>query len=300
MNREDKVKTPDLRKLQHALTLAKTGSFLKASEQLHLTQSALSRSIQVLEADCGLLLFDRLKSGVTPTTEGIHILQRAEKLLLHARSLDKDIALLKNIESGQISLGVGPAMPAIFLNELLVFLAEQYPGLDARVDIESSTTLLRLLLDETIEFFVADVEGIDITEQSVVIEPIATMSIGCYVNRDHPLASASNISIEQINSYSLISPQRKIDTRTPNSIVGKQQLLCNDITTLKSVTLNTFAIMLALDRSVSKETQSKELVKLQLEPSLTLRSSTTSIVRIRDRSLSRAATAITGKIKQLI
>ena len=43
----------NLRHLEHWLALADTGSFSRAAEKLHITQSALSRSIQALEEDLG-------------------------------------------------------------------------------------------------------------------------------------------------------------------------------------------------------------------------------------------------------
>ncbi|MFZ9322024.1 MAG: LysR family transcriptional regulator, partial [Hylemonella sp.] len=48
-----------LAQLRHLLSLAETGSFSKSSKALFLTQPALSRSIQALEEELGLPLFDR-------------------------------------------------------------------------------------------------------------------------------------------------------------------------------------------------------------------------------------------------
>ncbi len=50
----------NLRHLEHWLALAETGSFSRAAEKLHITQSALSRSIQALEEDLGGPLVDRV------------------------------------------------------------------------------------------------------------------------------------------------------------------------------------------------------------------------------------------------
>src|SRR5690554_6103639 len=80
------MKSIDLRKLNHALAIAEAASYARASERLHLTQSALTRSIQALESELGLQLFDRGKSGVRPTVDGEKILDRARYLLLQARA----------------------------------------------------------------------------------------------------------------------------------------------------------------------------------------------------------------------
>ena len=74
----------ELRHLRHALALAEHGNFARAAEALHLSQPALTRSLQALEAQVGEQLFDRSHREVTPTTMGELLLQHARQLLLHA------------------------------------------------------------------------------------------------------------------------------------------------------------------------------------------------------------------------
>ncbi len=54
----------ELRHLRHAIGLAEHWNFARAGEAMHLTQTALSRSIQVLEGALGVRLFDRNRMGV--------------------------------------------------------------------------------------------------------------------------------------------------------------------------------------------------------------------------------------------
>ncbi|WP_281078529.1 LysR family transcriptional regulator, partial [Variovorax paradoxus] len=58
----------NLQQLEHLLVLAETGSFSRASEKVHLTQPALSRSIQMLEQELGMPLIDRIgkRNELTP------------------------------------------------------------------------------------------------------------------------------------------------------------------------------------------------------------------------------------------
>ena len=60
----------DLRRLNHVVALADTLHFARAAEQVHLSQPAFSRSIQALEYDLFLRLFDRDTGDVRPTTSG--------------------------------------------------------------------------------------------------------------------------------------------------------------------------------------------------------------------------------------
>ena len=54
----------DLRRWTHVVAVADRRSFVRAAEQVHLSQPALTRSIQAAEAELGLLLFDRKGSEV--------------------------------------------------------------------------------------------------------------------------------------------------------------------------------------------------------------------------------------------
>ena len=85
----------NLKHLAHWLALAETGSFSRAAEKLHITQSALSRSIQVLEEDLGGPLVDRVgkKNELTPL--GQLVLKRAQRIVHEAKELQQGAALLQ-------------------------------------------------------------------------------------------------------------------------------------------------------------------------------------------------------------
>ena len=60
----------DFRRLDHLVALADKRNFARASEQVNLSQPALTRSIQAAEAEFGMRLFDRGAVAVTPTPAG--------------------------------------------------------------------------------------------------------------------------------------------------------------------------------------------------------------------------------------
>ena len=77
----------DLRKLKHLVLLAEELNFSRAAEKAHLSQTAFSRSIQALEQECGLHLFDRGTRTVKITTSGQHLLAKARSLGAQASDL---------------------------------------------------------------------------------------------------------------------------------------------------------------------------------------------------------------------
>ncbi len=72
----------ELNELKSFTTVAKTGSFSLAAEQLHLTQPAVSKRVASLELKLGTRLFDRIGRRISLTEAGRQMLPRARKLLL--------------------------------------------------------------------------------------------------------------------------------------------------------------------------------------------------------------------------
>lgn len=85
----------NLRNLEHWLALAEAGSFSRAAEKLHITQSALSRSIQALEEELGGALVDRIGKRNELTPLGRSVLERARRIVHEAGELRVGAALLQ-------------------------------------------------------------------------------------------------------------------------------------------------------------------------------------------------------------
>ena len=79
----------NLRHLEYLLAVADTGSFSRAAERCHITQSALSRSIQTLEDDFGARLIDRMGKRNELTPFGQTVASRARRMVLDAVELKR-------------------------------------------------------------------------------------------------------------------------------------------------------------------------------------------------------------------
>ena len=83
----------ELRRLRHLIAVVEHGSFSRAAEAVHLTQPALSRSIQALEAEVGTAVLERNRGAIEPTDVGRLLLTHARQLDSATRDLERDIAL---------------------------------------------------------------------------------------------------------------------------------------------------------------------------------------------------------------
>ena len=70
-----------LQQLKYALMIAETGSMNKAAEQLYVSQPSLTASVQELEKETGILIFNRSGRGVTVTNDGAEFLQYASQVV---------------------------------------------------------------------------------------------------------------------------------------------------------------------------------------------------------------------------
>ena len=106
----------DLRQLRYFIAVAETENVGRAAELLHISQSPLSRQIMQLEAQLGVLLFERHKRRVRLTSEGRDLLREARELLAKAQRVE---AYGRQLGSGEVGrLAIGYVEAALYGNVL--------------------------------------------------------------------------------------------------------------------------------------------------------------------------------------
>lgn len=97
-----------LARLRQVVTLAEHGAFGKAAATLGISQPALTKSIQTLEAALGVRLFDRNTRGVVLTDFGRLVVSHTRQLVAREGELLRDIQLLAGLEVGHLDVALGP------------------------------------------------------------------------------------------------------------------------------------------------------------------------------------------------
>ncbi len=113
--------------------VARQGSFNKAAQQLHLTPSAISHAIAVMEEELGFALFNRGKSGVTMTSYGASLYPSIRAVLNSDEALKQSIARLNGLEKGKVKLGTFNSVCAYLLPDILKSFKQQYPQIEVEV-----------------------------------------------------------------------------------------------------------------------------------------------------------------------
>jgi len=192
----------NLRQLSHLIALADEGRFVAAAERVHLSQAAFSRSIQALEEDWGLRLFERGPQGAVLTPAGRTLVERARRLIFDADCLERDAALLRGGLLGELAFGAGPVPAAVLVPPLLAQLRRDAPGVVARVRYGNVDSLMTLLADEAIEFFIADPRMLGDASR---VEMVPAMRIrgGIYARAGHPLLDAPRVTPADLSHYGI-------------------------------------------------------------------------------------------------
>ncbi|ODP31728.1 LysR family transcriptional regulator [Pandoraea sp. ISTKB] len=194
----------NLHHLTHFLAVAETGSFSRASEVVHLTQPALSRSIQMLEQELGVKLFDRIGKRNELTPFGIALVEKARKITAESADLKRTIKLLSAGDGGVIRVGMGYAPNAMFAGPLLSWVLTHYPGVTLHLSTGSPEAQLALLRERVLDGLLVHSRAIR-PHDDLEISLVGSMQSGFMCKRGHPLAKRRNVAFDDIVKYPVVS-----------------------------------------------------------------------------------------------
>jgi len=195
----------DLKRLHHAHTLARYQNFAFAAKELSLSQSALTRSIQSLEEQLGVQLFERTRKGTKPTALGIKLLEHGELITQQIKLLEHDMQNLQGMHSGTLNIGAGPAVAKAFLGSAVGQFNQLKPHIDINVKLEQIPTLYTQLLEGKIEFIVGDPLYLD-PAQTVDTRFFPKHPIYFFCRKNHPILESSEINLHSIFQYPFAAP----------------------------------------------------------------------------------------------
>ncbi|VWX51448.1 LysR family transcriptional regulator [Novosphingobium sp. 9U] len=208
----------DTRKLRHAVTLSRVLNFTRAAQQLNITQSALSRSIQALESECRLQLFDRTRGMVALTQAGHEFIRHAEALLRNENALRNILEHAADGEGGAVTLGVTPLVARIFLGPVLAARVQR-PHFHAEVVLGGSKQILSMVARETIDLGIC--RGDPLLENThFATVPLAQLPLSIIVRRGHPLTAMAEFTARDVEEFPLIRSSHHSFDQSDASFLG--------------------------------------------------------------------------------
>ena len=192
----------DLKRWQCFCMVADLGSLSRAAQLLEMAQSALSRQIALLEAECGGTLFHRTGRGVILTELGQMVEPKAKALLGQADRLAQEIREAAGVPSGLVKLGVLPSIGRVLVSTLFEDLRGRFPGIQLHI-IEAFTGQLdEYRLSGRIDIAVVNRFG----PLEPLEEPLGTFDNYLVGPAGDPVTSGTTIEFKQLGGLPLVLP----------------------------------------------------------------------------------------------
>jgi len=188
-----------LQLLDQFVVLARTKNFTRAAEELHLSQSALSRAIQKLEDQLGQPLFERKPREVVLTELGELLLQRAKHILQLMEDTFSELS--EAGRRGRIRLGAIPTIAPYFLPSLLSSFAKKYPDIAIIVQEDTTENLIKRCHHGEIDLAIL---ALPLLAKNLEVEALFDEELLLVVPVGHSLAASKTLPIDAVEGFPFV------------------------------------------------------------------------------------------------
>ena len=263
----------DFQKLKHLLAVVEYGTFSLAAQKVNLSQPALSRSIQALEAELGLPLLDRGTRQVHLTPYGACVAERARRMRFEEAELQRELKALHSGDSGTLTIGLSPTPASLLLAPFLAHMAANRPQVRVGVELGATAALLDMLRAERIDAMVCDARML-YDAADIDTRPLAPLRAGMVCRPGHPILAHKQVGIEHVRQYpvasSTLSPEvslRLAETLGPGGAPEQMVTLrCENLDPLVDLALHTDTLLLGVICVTQREQEAGRLVEVPLPP----------------------------------
>jgi DNA-binding transcriptional LysR family regulator len=197
----------NLKKFAHFLAVIDMKSFSKAAEAVHLSPPALSRSLQTLEDELGIPLFDRRNGIIAPSGYSAPIVAKVRRLLSDARAVEESIERIKGLEEGEIRIGFGPYAAAASLNAVICKVIQEYPNLKIHINLSNPGVLLDLMKQDRLDLVIADDRYVT-KRDNVDVKPLPVQQVAFVASLHNQLVSRKGrINLSELKGHSIGVPE---------------------------------------------------------------------------------------------
>ena len=178
------------------VTVAEEGQIARAAAKLHISQPPLSRHIQMLERDLGVVLFRRTTSGMELTDAGRSLYKDAKNIQTYVQEATKRARLVGSGKTGEISVGVYGSSIFGLTTRILFEFKEKHPDIYLNLNYGQTHHQINALRRGQIE--VCFERNIANTDDFEVVK-IGAESLFIAMHEDHPLSKIEDLSISHLS-----------------------------------------------------------------------------------------------------
>lgn len=250
--------------------VAKNENISRASNELMISQPAISKSIKTLEEQIGTKLFIRKRDGVELTEAGETIYKKIKEAMDLINSAENDLEVLTNMDSGTINIGASKTILHEFLMPYIKYFHKKYPKINIRIFTDKTAELVKKSKIGLIDVIFTNMPYNMPNE----FEIFKLMDLhDCLVaNKSFEYLKDKNISKEKLEKLPLLILTKGATTRirfddycTEHNIKIHPEMEFGSNTLIKDFTLAGFGVGLLTEEHVKNELDSGELFKLNID-----------------------------------
>lgn len=196
--------------LSYFQAVARSGSVSSATQELHVSASAISRQISKLENAVGVPLFERQPRGMTLTEAGYQLLAHTRRTDLESEAVLDDIRRLNTEERSVVRVASSEGFARHMVPRAISTSCHPEAKTVFLLDVMSSVDATRRVVDGEADVAVVYALG---PQRGVTVEYSAAMPVVAMVAKHHPLAGLDEISLATLCTYPLALPNKGVSQR---------------------------------------------------------------------------------------
>src|SRR5262245_9963310 len=199
----------ELRTLKYFTAVAESLSFSVGAEKLGLSQSAVSRQIQLLEQELGVRLFDRVGRRVRITPAGRELMESSYQVQNVVASLESRAREISTGSLGLIRIGATPQTLESLIAPLLPRFQQKHPEARFLLVEDGSVNLADGVERGHIDVAVCALDR----ERNLKSEPLFPLVALAVLPRDHPFQCRKSLEVSQLATEQLLLLRKDFMTR---------------------------------------------------------------------------------------
>lgn len=188
----------NLKHLNYYIEIVKHQSFTKASKELFVCQSALSKAVKSLENEFGVELIDRRSKEFRLTTEGMIMFENGQDMLRIVNEQTERLYSSLKSQGGRLYVGIPPVISTAYFGQITYGFREQYPDIDLHI-VEAGANTVRKLVDEAEVDIGVVLLPFPFDDNYYVIPTMSSENV-LVVNRSHPLAKCREVAFGELKN----------------------------------------------------------------------------------------------------
>lgn len=189
--------------------VAKHKRMTKASEELHISQPAISQSIKKLEDQLGGTLFLRSNKGMGLTEEGKMFYEYVKGALELINNAENEFTSFKDLSKGEIKIGCSTTLTKLVLMNALKDFHLDYPNININITNDLTSNLINDLKLGKLDFVIFNESNIK--ETNLNLEKIKELKQGFIYNPEFYDDNVNNF--EDLNKFPLILQKEESNSR---------------------------------------------------------------------------------------